>query len=130
MVVVVVCGGIVMDVIGLRSECGGGLDIWVWGGGLVQLRCRSGLLGCWLHPLDAQGMAGVGLFGGGWDLLALLLRFIAFGCGSVRGCPEEVFPPLCGVASISARCRISGYFGHWGRCKDARTRQGCTSDPR
>lgn len=38
--------------IGLRSECGGGLDIWVWGGG-VRLRCRSGLLGCWLHPLDA-----------------------------------------------------------------------------
>ena len=89
-----VCGGIVMDVIGLRSECGVELDVWVWGGGLVRLRCRSGLLGCWLHPLDAQGMAGVDLLGEGWGLLALLLRFIAFGWVWLSSGRRRGLPPI------------------------------------
>lgn len=58
-------GGIVMDVIGIGVGlgCGEGLGIWVWGEG-VRLRCRSGLLGCWLHPLDAVSDSSVGgLFG-------------------------------------------------------------------
>lgn len=48
-------------------ECGEGLGIWVWGGG-VWLRCRSGLLGCWLHPLDAVRDKGVGDLLGGIDV--------------------------------------------------------------
>lgn len=58
-------GGIGMDVvcisigIGVGLECGEGMGIWVWGEG-VWLRCRSGLLGCWLHPLDVVSDSGVG----------------------------------------------------------------------
>lgn len=48
----------------------------------MRLRCQSGLLGCWLHPLDGVSDSGVGgLFGGNGALLALMLRFNAFGCG-------------------------------------------------
>jgi hypothetical protein len=57
----------------------------------VWLRCQSGLLGCWLHPLDAVSDSGVGgLFGGNGVLLALMLRFNAFECrcGWGRGWPR------------------------------------------
>lgn len=70
--------------IGLRLECGEGLGVWVWGGG-VWLKCRSGLLGCWLHPLDAVRNKGVDDLGG-IDVSFAVEVFFAFGggCGSVR----------------------------------------------